>query len=122
MRIASATRCADTETSSDAAEVSSVEALTSSTEALFSSLTVAQNIFLGHELRRGWRLDDAAMHAAAQRLVGRHDFTTFRSVHCQAQSPEKTLDLLSVERVGEEVHIRAAARSLEKLSCRRMIS
>ncbi|MBW3097580.1 tRNA pseudouridine(38-40) synthase TruA [Pseudohoeflea coraliihabitans] len=50
--------------------------------------------------QRAWRvnvpLDAAAMHAAAQVLVGRHDFTTFRSVHCQAKSPVKTLDRLDV--------------------------
>lgn len=60
-------------------------------------------------------LNVEAMHRAAQTLVGRHDFTTFRSVHCQAADPVKTLDLLSVECVttvsGEEVHIHAAARS-----------
>jgi len=66
-------------------------------------------------------LDAAAMHRAAQALVGRHDFTTFRSVHCQAQSPEKTLDLLTVERVGEEVRIRAAARSFLHHQVRSMV-
>lgn len=66
-------------------------------------------------------LDAAAMHRAAQALVGRHDFTTFRSAHCQAQSPEKTLDLLSVERVGAEVRIRAAARSFLHHQVRSMV-
>lgn len=66
-------------------------------------------------------LDAEAMHGAAQALVGRHDFTTFRSVHCQAQSPEKTLDLLSVERVGGEVQIRAAARSFLHHQVRSMV-
>lgn len=66
-------------------------------------------------------LDAAAMHRAAQALVGRHDFTTFRSAHCQAQSPEKTLDLLTVERVGEEVRIRAAARSFLHHQVRSMV-
>ena len=46
------------------------------------------------------RLDAEAMHQAAQRLVGRHDFTTFRSVQCQAKSPVKTLDKLEVSRLG----------------------
>lgn len=77
------------------------------------------------DLNRAWQvaqpLDAEAMHRAAQALVGRHDFTTFRSVHCQAQSPEKTLDLLSVERVGEEVHIRAAARSFLHHQVRSMV-
>ena len=51
------------------------------------------------------------MHEAAQVLVGRHDFTTFRHIHCQAESPVKTLDYLNVERVGEEIHLTAGARS-----------
>jgi tRNA pseudouridine38-40 synthase len=56
-------------------------------------------------------LDAAAMQAAAQLLVGRHDFTSFRSSICQAASPVKTLDRLEVEREGEEIRIHAAARS-----------
>ncbi len=56
-------------------------------------------------------LDAEAMHHAAQALVGFHDFTTFRSVMCQAKSPEKTLDVLSVSQHGEEIVIRASARS-----------
>lgn len=56
-------------------------------------------------------LDASAMHEAAQLLVGQHDFTTFRHAHCQAKSPIKTLDYLEVERMGDEVHIRAGARS-----------
>ena len=52
-----------------------------------------------------------AMREAAALLVGTHDFTTFRSVHCQSASPLKTLDSLTIERVGEELQIRAAARS-----------
>jgi len=56
-------------------------------------------------------LDAAAMQEAAQRLVGRHDFTSFRSSICQAASPVKTLDRLEVEQQGEEIRIHAAARS-----------
>jgi tRNA pseudouridine38-40 synthase len=56
-------------------------------------------------------LDAEAMADAAAMLVGRHDFTTFRSAQCQSQSPVKTLDRLEVRRAGEEVHIEAAARS-----------
>lgn len=67
------------------------------------------------------RLDVEAMHAAAQALVGRHDFTTFRSVQCQADSPIKTLDRLDVEQVGEEVHIHAAARSFLHHQVRSMV-
>jgi tRNA pseudouridine38-40 synthase len=56
-------------------------------------------------------LDADAMHAAAQYLVGQHDFTTFRAAECQARSPVKTLDRLDVFRRGEEIHIEASARS-----------
>ena len=56
-------------------------------------------------------LDAAAMHDAAQVLVGHHDFTTFRSVDCQSASPLKTLDQLAVTRSGDEIHVTAAARS-----------
>ena len=56
-------------------------------------------------------LDDLAMQAAAQRLVGLHDFTTFRDVQCQAKSPIKTLDVARVWRDGEEVRLEFASRS-----------
>lgn len=56
-------------------------------------------------------LDADAMHEAAQLLVGRHDFTTFRHAHCQAKDPVKTMDYLRVERLGGEVHLFAGARS-----------
>jgi tRNA pseudouridine38-40 synthase len=74
---------------------------------------------------RAWHvaqpLNADAMHRAAQVLVGRHDFTTFRSVHCQAADPVKTLDELRVERIGEEVHIHAAARSFLHHQVRSMV-
>lgn len=56
-------------------------------------------------------LDAEAMHKAAQALVGTHDFTTFRAAQCQAKSPVKSLDMLDVSRLGEEIEIRAKARS-----------
>jgi tRNA pseudouridine38-40 synthase len=56
-------------------------------------------------------LDGGAMHDAAQVLVGHHDFSTFRASECQAQSPVKTLDRLSVHRIGEEIQVIAEARS-----------
>ncbi len=56
-------------------------------------------------------LDAAAMDAAAKRLLGRHDFTSFRAVHCQSKSPVKTLDRFDVSRVGEEIHLTLWARS-----------
>ena len=57
------------------------------------------------------RLDADAMHAAAQSLVGQHDFTTFRAAECQSASPVKTLDRLDVSRRADEIHIEASARS-----------
>jgi tRNA pseudouridine38-40 synthase len=74
---------------------------------------------------RAWRvprrLDVDAMHAAAQRLVGKHDFTTFRSTECQAKSPEKTLDQLDVSRYGDEVHVKTSARSFLHNQVRSMV-
>jgi len=66
-------------------------------------------------------LDAEAMVEGARHLVGHHDFTTFRSVHCQSQSPVKTLDSLTVEQVAEEIHIRAAARSFLHHQVRSMV-
>lgn len=66
-------------------------------------------------------LDAAAMHAAAHVLVGRHDFTTFRSAHCQSDSPLKTLDRLDVTRGGERVVVRASARSFLHHQVRSMV-
>jgi tRNA pseudouridine38-40 synthase len=77
------------------------------------------------ELGRAWHvrhpLDADAMHRAAQALVGHHDFTTFRSVHCQAASPVKTLDRLDVRREGELVLIEAEARSFLHHQVRSMV-
>ncbi len=70
---------------------------------------------LALEANRAWwvtkPLDHEAMHEGAQRLVGHHDFTTFRSVHCQATSPVRTLDRLDVTRTGSLIEIRATAQS-----------
>jgi tRNA pseudouridine38-40 synthase len=67
------------------------------------------------ERDRAWHvplpLDAERMHAAAQALVGRHDFTSFRAAACQAGSPVKTLDLLHVRRQGHRIEIHARARS-----------
>jgi tRNA pseudouridine38-40 synthase len=74
---------------------------------------------------RAWRvprpLDSPAMHKAAQKLIGRHDFTTFRSSECQAKSPVKTLDRLDVARDGDEVRITAMARSFLHNQVRSMV-
>lgn len=66
-------------------------------------------------------LDAEAMHRAAQALVGRHDFTTFRSAHCQSASPLKSLDRLAVRREGEMVLIEAEARSFLHHQVRSMV-
>jgi len=80
---------------------------------------------LALERSRAWRiprsLDVQAMHAAAQRLVGQHDFTTFRAAECQAKSPIKTLDRLDVERQGDEVRMHASARSFLHHQVRSMV-
>jgi tRNA pseudouridine38-40 synthase len=74
---------------------------------------------------RAWRvpaaLDAEVMDEAAQALVGHHDFTTFRSVHCQSESPVKTLDRLNVRRQGETIEIDAAARSFLHHQVRSMV-
>src|ERR1700676_1143950 len=74
---------------------------------------------------RAWRvprpLDSPAMHKAAQTLIGRHDFTTFRSTECQAKSPVKTLDRLDVARDGDDVRITASARSFLQHQVRSMV-
>ena len=66
-------------------------------------------------------LDEAAMHEAAQILVGKHDFTTFRSTQCQADSPLKTLTRLNVVREGDRVNVHAAARSFLHHQVRSMV-
>lgn len=64
---------------------------------------------------RAWRitkpLDTAAMHAAGQVLIGTHDFTTFRSAHCQAQSPVKSIDVVSVTEIDGVIALKVSARS-----------
>jgi tRNA pseudouridine38-40 synthase len=74
---------------------------------------------------RAWlvtrELDAESMHRAAQALVGRHDFTTFRSIHCQAKDPVKTLGRLDVRREGERVIVEAAARSFLHHQVRSMV-
>ena len=80
---------------------------------------------LALEAGRAWRvpvvLHASEMHEAAQMLVGNHDFTTFRSVHCQSESPVKTLDRLTVRRLGETIEIEAAARSFLHHQVRSMV-
>ncbi len=75
----------------------------------------------GHVWHLAVPLDVTAMQTGAAHLVGRHDFTTFRSAHCQSYSPVKTLDRLEVSRVGEEIHVVAAARSFLHHQVRSMV-
>lgn len=74
---------------------------------------------------RAWHvkflLDAELMHEAAQILVGHHDFTTFRSVECQAKSPVKTLDQLDVHGQGENIYIDTSARSFLHHQVRSMV-
>ena len=68
-----------------------------------------------------WRLDAEVMHEAAQLLVGHNDFTTFRAADCQGKTPWKTLERLGVAQAGEEIHIRASARSFLHHQVRSMV-
>ncbi len=77
------------------------------------------------ELGLAWRvpleLDGAAMAEGAARLVGRHDFTTFRSAHCQADSPVRTLDRLELQQAGDRISVFASARSFLHHQVRSMV-
>jgi tRNA pseudouridine38-40 synthase len=88
-------------------------------------LIVNRRADLTLERGRAWRvpklLDAKAMHSAALRLVGKHDFTTFRDAECQAKSPVKTLDRLDVYRDGDNVSIEASARSFLHSQVRSMV-
>jgi tRNA pseudouridine38-40 synthase len=80
---------------------------------------------LALDVNRVWRvprrLEAEAMHRAAQRLLGKHDFSTFRDSECQARSPEKTLDQLDVVRKGDAVNIATSARSFLHSQVRSMV-
>src|SRR5258708_16811496 len=80
---------------------------------------------LALDIGRVWRvprrLDADAMHRAAQRLIGKHDFTTFRDTECQAKSPDKTLDQLDVTRQGDAISIVTSARSFLHSQVRSMV-
>jgi tRNA pseudouridine38-40 synthase len=80
---------------------------------------------LALEAGRAWQvpipLDAEVMHEAAQRLIGRHDFTSFRSALCQAKSPVKTLDRLTIRRLGDRLEITALARSFLHHQVRNMV-
>ena len=97
----------------------------SATARLYLYRIVNRRAPLAVERGRAWLvgapLDTEAMHAAAQRLVGHHDFTSFRAALCQAASPMKTLDRLDVTRAGDEVRIDARARSFLHHQVRNMV-
>lgn len=80
---------------------------------------------LAIERERAWhirdRLDVEAMNEAAKRLLGHHDFTTFRAANCQSKSPMKTLDRLEATRIGDLVEVRASARSFLHNQVRSMV-
>jgi tRNA pseudouridine38-40 synthase len=80
---------------------------------------------LALDANRAWRvpvrLDVEAMRAGARHLIGHHDFTTFRASACQAKSPVKTLDVLDVVRIDDEIRITAAARSFLHHQVRNMV-
>ena len=80
---------------------------------------------LALERQRAWRvprpLDADAMHAAAQALIGKHDFTTFRAAECQARSPVRTLERLDVTRRNELIEVHASARSFLHHQVRSMV-
>jgi tRNA pseudouridine38-40 synthase len=77
------------------------------------------------ERQRIWHvarpLEVEVMHAAAQTILGRHDFTTFRAAACQANSPVRTLERLDVLRIGDEIHVEASARSFLHNQVRSMV-
>jgi tRNA pseudouridine38-40 synthase len=112
--------------------VISAEVVDATFDARFSALKrhyiyriINRRADLTFERGRAWRiakpLNSAAMHAAAQRLVGQHDFTTFRATECQAKSPVKTLDQLDVQRIRDDIHIYASARSFLHTQVRSMV-
>lgn len=110
----------------------SVEAVSDDFDARFSARRrhylyriVDRRAPLALDRGRAWsvpaRLDAATMHVAAQALVGKHDFTTFRASECQAKSPVKTLDSLDVLRRGDEITVHASARSFLHNQVRSMV-
>ena len=103
----------------------SFNARTSARKRHYRYTIVNRRADLALERGRAWRvprrLDAKAMHAAAQRLTGKHDFTTFRASECQAKSPVKTLERLDVAREGDRVFITASARSFLHNQVRSMV-
>ena len=109
-----------------------VEAVSDTFEARFDALQrhylyriINRRAPLTLERGQAWlvmrRLDAQAMHEAAQQLIGRHDFTTFRDTQCQANSPVRTLERLSVTRFGDEIRIEVSALSFLHRQVRSMV-
>jgi len=92
---------------------------------VYEYLIVNRRAPLTVERGRAWKvarpLDAATMHEAAQALVGKHDFSTFRASQCQAKSPVKTLDALDVDWSGNEIRVSARARSFLHHQVRNMV-
>jgi tRNA pseudouridine38-40 synthase len=117
----------------DPIAVLSAETVSEDFDARFSAIArhyryriINRRARLALDVNRAWQvvrpLDDAAMREATRALVGRHDFTTYRSVHCQAKSPLRTLDRLEVTRVDDdEIVIDASARSFLHNQVRSMV-
>ena len=101
------------------------EARFSATKRHYRYRIVNHRANLALDIGRVWRvpqrLDSDAMHEAAQRLLGKHDFTTFRDTECQAKSPEKTLDQLDVVREGDAITVLTSARSYLHSQVRSMV-
>lgn len=97
----------------------------SATERRYRYRIVNRRAPLAIDAGRAWHvpvsLDAGAMHDAAQALVGRHDFSTFRAAECQAKSPLKTLDALDIRRLGEEIVVTTSARSFLHHQVRNMV-
>ena len=97
----------------------------SAKERMYLYRIVTRSAPLALARNRAWhvpqQLDGGAMHEAAQRLVGRHDFTTFRASLCQARSPVKTLDVLDVAQHADEIRVVAQARSFLHHQVRNMV-
>jgi tRNA pseudouridine38-40 synthase len=91
----------------------------------YSYRIISRRAPLTIEAERAWlvkrRLDAGSMHDAAQVLVGKHDFSTFRSVECQAKCPVRTLDRLDVVKTGDVIEIQASARSFLHHQVRSMV-
>lgn len=101
------------------------EARFSATKRHYRYRIVNQRANLALDIGRVWRvpqrLDAAAMHSAAQKLLGKHDFTTFRDTECQAKSPDRTLDQLDVVRDGDAITVLTSARSYLHSQVRSMV-